>query len=457
MASPGGSPLTVILAAPSGCGKNFTQRSLSASDPDFVAGAPSVTTRLPRPGEVDGVDYRFIDRDSFMADVAAGKFAEWNEVGGSLYGTLLSDLQVSDGYQILIKDPVGAVELAKIMEDRGQPVMTVFMSSDPDSLTARLEGRNAENLRVAMARGASADELEQIAVAHAKRVSQVGWEQENWSRRVESGELPFDLVFPDFGPGNSDQVIAKIAEFARLRSLLSSLDVARMILIVTGPSASGKTHFATEMVNSGAYSNIISTTTRAMRPGEVDGTHYHFITEDEFDRRTAEGRFVESVEYDGRRYAIDMRDLEDAFASRRVPLVVAEPSGAQQIIDHAARNGYSTVRIFLNNPEDVLRDRMLNERLHKEIRDLDPDKPEDRQRIDQLTAVVRKRIENISTVEQEGWVRPAYSGEHRYDRVFDTYGRDNSIGVAAEVAKLVRSSLSNSIACSLRKARTFTN
>lgn len=78
--------LLIILAGPSGSGKSTLARRLLAEFGDLALSV-SFTTRPPRPGEVDGRDYHFIDRARFLDMVQRGEFLEWAEVHGNLYGT----------------------------------------------------------------------------------------------------------------------------------------------------------------------------------------------------------------------------------------------------------------------------------------------------------------------------------------------------------------------------------
>jgi len=110
MAGPG---LLLVLSAPSGAGKTTLAHRFRALEPD-ARFSVSVTTRAPRGGERDGVDYRFVSRVRFDALVAAGALAEWAEVHGNRYGTMratvdealvaghvaLFDIDVQGGSQI---------------------------------------------------------------------------------------------------------------------------------------------------------------------------------------------------------------------------------------------------------------------------------------------------------------------------------------------------------------------
>jgi guanylate kinase len=76
----------IVLTGPSGVGKGTLMRSLLARHPDLYYSV-SATTRLPRPGEIDGKHYYFMDRSKFEQSVARGEFLEWAEFAGNYYGT----------------------------------------------------------------------------------------------------------------------------------------------------------------------------------------------------------------------------------------------------------------------------------------------------------------------------------------------------------------------------------
>lgn len=76
----------LVLSSPSGAGKTTLARRLMDSDPDITMSV-SVTTRAPRPGEQDGVDYIFVDQDDYDRRVQAGEFLEHAEVFNHSYGT----------------------------------------------------------------------------------------------------------------------------------------------------------------------------------------------------------------------------------------------------------------------------------------------------------------------------------------------------------------------------------
>ena len=90
-AAPNLTPLLVLISAPSGAGKTTLCHQLLAARPDMTR-AITCTTREPRPGEQDGVDYYFLDAASFLKRVQAGNFLEHATVYGHSYGTLKAEV-----------------------------------------------------------------------------------------------------------------------------------------------------------------------------------------------------------------------------------------------------------------------------------------------------------------------------------------------------------------------------
>src|SRR3977135_206344 len=104
------------------------------------------------------------------------------------------------------------------------------------------------------------------------------------------------------------------------------------VLVITGPSGVGKgTLIRGLMERLPALQLSVSATTRAPRAGEQDGADYHFLTREEFDRRVAQGEFVEHADYAGRSYGTLRSELEDRVR-KGVPVVLEiEVQGARQV------------------------------------------------------------------------------------------------------------------------------
>lgn len=139
--------LLIVISAPSGAGKTTLCKGLVSRFPGLKESV-SYTTRRPRAGEQNGVDYHFVSVERFQDMVAAGDFAEWAEVHGNFYGTAIATLEQArrDGIDILLDiDCQGA----RILKDRGISGVFVFVvPPSMEELRRRLEARSSDALEV---------------------------------------------------------------------------------------------------------------------------------------------------------------------------------------------------------------------------------------------------------------------------------------------------------------------
>ncbi|MDR2625889.1 MAG: guanylate kinase [Zoogloeaceae bacterium] len=138
------SGLLFIVAAPSGAGKTTLVRRLIAQTPNLALSV-SCTTRSPRPGEVDGRDYHFLEKADFHALQEAGDFLEWAKVHGNYYGT--SRRQIADaraaGRDVLLEiDWQGAAQVRGAFPDA---IDIFILPPSMEALAERLRGRGTED------------------------------------------------------------------------------------------------------------------------------------------------------------------------------------------------------------------------------------------------------------------------------------------------------------------------
>jgi guanylate kinase len=95
----------------------------------------------------------------------------------------------------------------------------------------------------------------------------------------------------------------------------------RNLVVLSGPSGAGKTTVARAVAERLDLAISVSATTRRPRPGEADGVDYFFLSDEEFSKRVAEGRFVEWAEVFGRRYGTPVEELERAGREGRLLLL----------------------------------------------------------------------------------------------------------------------------------------
>jgi guanylate kinase len=149
--------LLFIVAAPSGAGKSSLVNAVLVEDPGLRLSI-SYTTRAPRPGEADGREYHFVDRDAFLRMAAAGDFLESAEVHGNFYATSQRQIERirAGGHDAVLEiDWQGAQQVRRLFPD----AIGIFIL--PPSLAAlrhRLVARGQDSDAVIQRRLAAAEE-----------------------------------------------------------------------------------------------------------------------------------------------------------------------------------------------------------------------------------------------------------------------------------------------------------
>ncbi len=141
----------IVVSAPSGAGKTTLCNAI-VKDFDRIAFSVSYTTRRPREGEIEGVDYYFVDEKRFREMIQREEFAEWAMVHGNLYGTAkktLNDLMERNIDVLLDIDVQGAKQIKALYPEA---VLVFIMPPSFEELKERLFRRGAENLDLRLKR-----------------------------------------------------------------------------------------------------------------------------------------------------------------------------------------------------------------------------------------------------------------------------------------------------------------
>lgn len=135
--------LLFVVTAPSGCGKGTLRRALLSEHPE-IKFCPSYTTRQPRPGEIDGVDYTFVSTPDFLRRKDNGEFVEWAEVYGNYYATPREDIEkaIAEGSLVIVeKDVQGARTLRQVYPEG---IFIFILPPSMEELRRRIESRGTE-------------------------------------------------------------------------------------------------------------------------------------------------------------------------------------------------------------------------------------------------------------------------------------------------------------------------
>ncbi|MBD2439185.1 guanylate kinase [Nostoc sp. FACHB-110] len=156
----------VVLTGPSGVGKGTLMRSLLQRHPQLYYSV-SATTRSPRPGEINGKNYYFIDRHKFEQLVAQGEFLEWAEFAGNYYGTPREAVtnQIKSGKLVVLEIELEGARQIRVSFPNALSIFILPPSFD--ELEKRIRGRGqdseeaiARRLVRAKAEIAAADEFD---------------------------------------------------------------------------------------------------------------------------------------------------------------------------------------------------------------------------------------------------------------------------------------------------------
>lgn len=199
----------------------------------------------------------------------------------------------------------------------------------------------------------------------------------------------------------------------------------KFLITITGPSTSGKSTLAGLFKEDG-FSEVVSTTTRPKRTGEVEGESYYFTEEKEFLNQLSNDDLVEHVKVGKYFYGVSKKAISDVIDKGIPAVLVIEPNGANKVAEYCQEKGILLHKIFVNNDMTV-----LIERLQKRFEEDKNAKLE----------VYQERLWNIAIIEPKEWTQKAYSGEHHYDQLFDSFLPHNQEEVKTSVLNALNQKL----------------
>lgn len=139
--------LLIVLSGPSGVGKGTVRKVLMEDESLKLAFSVSMTTRLPRNGEIDGEDYFFVSQETFEKNIKENKFLEYASFVNHCYGTPADYVEKlrNEGKNVLLEiETVGAKQVMEKMKNDSRFVSIFLLPPSFEDLKKRIEGRKSE-------------------------------------------------------------------------------------------------------------------------------------------------------------------------------------------------------------------------------------------------------------------------------------------------------------------------
>lgn len=140
--------ILIVISGPSGVGKGTVRKALFEMEGHNLDYSVSMTTRNPREGEIDGIDYYFVSKDEFQERIDNEQFLEWAEFVNNYYGTPLDKVQekLNQGKEVVLEiEANGAMQVRKRMPEA---VFVFIAPPSKEDLRNRIVGRATEPLEV---------------------------------------------------------------------------------------------------------------------------------------------------------------------------------------------------------------------------------------------------------------------------------------------------------------------
>lgn len=182
------------------------------------------------------------------------------------------------------------------------------------------------------------------------------------------------------------------------------------IITISGPSLSGKTELSHLLQKELNYNAVVSVTTRPRRSQEKDGVDYYFLNNDEYKKLEQENKLVQKTNNGDINYGVTEQEV---IKKQSKPIIwVIMPKSINQIEKMCEQRGYNLTKVFINNSEDVLFERLFTRFQEDKIAKVD-------------TYV--KRLKEMIGVEKD-WINQA-----NFNLIIDSFTDDNKFNVLKQI------------------------
>lgn len=190
-----------------------------------------------------------------------------------------------------------------------------------------------------------------------------------------------------------------------------------ILLTITGPSLTGKSELA-KLLKSSGFEELVSTTTRPMRTGEIDGINYNFVTRENFSLMSKRKLMIQENPVGDNKYGLSKDSFDKIISNGKNGIVVVAPEGTKQVYDFCTKNNILCHRVFINNDLETLIGRFLQRYKSDQL-------------ANDLTYIIR--LKDMMTVEQQVWVKNALDGTDKYDQIFENFGPETQNDIISKI------------------------
>lgn len=159
--------------------------------------------------------------------------------------------------------------------------------------------------------------------------------------------------------------------------------VKPVLITLTSPTCSGKSHLLNYIRDEAGLACLASTTTRPQRAGEINGKDYYFITHEESKRMEEAGEFAELAHYGGNRYGVTKKEFHEKLSTGMAFLIV-QPVGMEDYVHCALEMGAMHVKYFVDCPEEI-RIARFTERVTNDVK---------------LASTIGSKLERVKTIDK---------------------------------------------------------
>ncbi|CAB1324594.1 unnamed protein product, partial [Coregonus sp. 'balchen'] len=346
-------PRPVVLSGPSGAGKSTLMKML-LRDYDGVFGfSVSHTTRSPRPGEVDGKDYHFSNREAMQEDIDDGKYIENAEFSGNLYGTSKYSVdEVRANGLICILD----VDIQGVRNIKQTDLDPIYVSIQPPSmeiLEKRLRDRNTET---------------EESLQKRLEAARVDMELSN-----EPGVFDMLIVNDDLEEAYEKLQSVLIEEITKVQSTkkerCNSIMSGPRPVVISGPSGAGKSTLLKKLLKDykGVFGFSVSRLFclpmllgATLLPvadvlSSVSSADYHFTNREAMQEDIDKGEFIETDEFSGNLYGTSKSAVQDVRAKGLICILDVDIAGVR----HIKESNLDPIYISIQPPSiEVLEERL---------------------------------------------------------------------------------------------------